>query len=188
MTILIIDDEPGLRQTVSLILADEGYDVATASDGEEGLSRALELQPDMILCDVGAEYEHYAADITRTFPVDGHFNPEQRKVYELVLRAQEAAAKLLKPGVMYEDCQRAADQVFRDAGMIDAFWHGLGHFVGLEVHDTGDQSQPLPEGAVVTIEPGLYYPGIGGVRLEDMACVTRNSPKNLTKFEKVLEI
>lgn len=137
---------------------------------------------DMILCDVGAEYEHYAADITRTFPVDGRFNPEQRRIYELVLRAQEAAAKLLKPGVHYEDLQRAADQVFRESGMLDAFWHGLGHFVGLEVHDTGDQSKPLPEGAVVTIEPGLYLPDRGfGVRIEDEYLVTRSGYEHLTK-------
>jgi len=137
---------------------------------------------DMILCDVGAEYEHYAADITRTFPVDGKFNPEQKKVYELVLRAQEAAAKLLKPGALYEDCQRAADQVFREAGMVDAFWHGLGHFVGLQVHDTGDQAAPLPEGAVVTIEPGLYLPDRGfGVRIEDEYLVTKGGYEHLTK-------
>lgn len=76
---------------------------------------------DMILCDVGAEYDYYAADITRTFPVDGRFNDEQKEIYELVLRAQEAAMQVLKPGVVYEELQFAADAVFRDAGCSDAF-------------------------------------------------------------------
>lgn len=137
---------------------------------------------DMILCDVGAEYDYYASDITRTFPVDGRFTPEQKKIYELVLRAQEAAMKVLKPGVVYEELQLAADQVFREAGMIDAFWHGLGHFVGLEVHDTGDYTKSLPAGAIVTIEPGLYLPEQGfGVRIEDQFLVTRNGYEHMTK-------
>ena len=75
---------------------------------------------------------------------------------------------------------------------MEGFFHGTGHGVGLEIHEAPRISKASPDklraGHVVTIEPGLYYAGLGGVRLEDMASVTRNSPKNLTKFEKVLEI
>ncbi|MFL6733889.1 MAG: aminopeptidase P N-terminal domain-containing protein [Sphingomicrobium sp.] len=150
---------------------------------------------DMILCDIGAEVDFYAADITRTFPVDGRFNPEQRQVYETVLAAQDAAAARLRPGVLYEDLQLAANDVMRRAGHMDNFWHGLGHFVGLDVHDAGNLSAPLPAGAVVTIEPGIYQPQRGfGVRIEDDYLVTasgyermsRAVPRTVAEVEAVL--
>lgn len=136
---------------------------------------------DMVLMDLGARYDYYCADITRTFPISGRFNDEQRRIYELVLQAQQAAERRIRPGVYYSDLQAAADQVFREAGLLDAFWHGLGHFVGLEVHDVGDYERPLPVGAVFTIEPGLYLPERGfGVRIEDMYLVTRNGFEHLS--------
>ena len=136
---------------------------------------------EMLLCDLGAKYDYYCADITRTFPISGRFNDEQRRIYELVLAAQEAAARRIRPGVYYSDLQAAADAVFREAGLIDAFWHGLGHFVGLEVHDAGDYERPLPVGACFTIEPGIYLPDRGfGVRIEDMYLVTRNGYEHMT--------
>ncbi|HWA01775.1 MAG TPA: Xaa-Pro aminopeptidase [Caulobacterales bacterium] len=136
---------------------------------------------DMVLCDVGAEYQYYAADITRTFPVSGQFSDEQRQIYELVLNAQDTARRVCKAGVVYEELQLAANQVFRQAGHIDDFWHGLGHFVGLEVHDAGDYSKPLPQNAVVTIEPGCYLPARGfGVRIEDDFLVTRSGCEHMS--------
>ena len=137
---------------------------------------------DMILADIGAEYELYAADITRTFPVDGRFNPEQRRVYETVLNAQNAAARQLRPGAVYEDLQKAATDVLEAAGHRDDFWHGLGHFVGLDVHDVGDTAQPLPAGAVLTIEPGIYLPQREfGVRIEDEYLVTAGGNEHLSR-------
>jgi Xaa-Pro aminopeptidase len=150
---------------------------------------------DMILADIGAEYELYAADITRTFPVDGRFNPEQRRVYETVLNAQNAAARQLRPGAVYEDLQKAATDVLEAAGHRDDFWHGLGHFVGLDVHDVGDYAQPLPAGAVLTIEPGIYLPQREfGVRIEDEYLVTaggnehlsRSVPRTVAEIEAVM--
>lgn len=136
---------------------------------------------DMVLCDLGAKYDYYCADITRTFPISGRFNDEQRRIYELVLQAQEAAFRVARPGVHYSALQDAADAVFRAAGLIDSFWHGLGHFVGLEVHDAGDYNRPLPVGACFTIEPGLYLPDRGfGVRIEDMYLITRNGCEHMT--------
>lgn len=137
---------------------------------------------DMVLCDIGAKYNYYCADITRTFPISGRFNDEQRRIYELVLAAQEAAMRVARPGVYYSVLQEAADNVFRQAGLIDSFWHGLGHFVGLEVHDAGDYNRPLPVGACFTIEPGLYLPDRGfGVRIEDMYLLTRNGCEHMTR-------
>ena len=137
---------------------------------------------DMILADIGAEYELYAADITRTFPVDGRFNPEQRRVYETVLAAQEAAARQLRPGSVYEDLQQAATNVIEQAGHRDDFWHGLGHFVGLDVHDVGDYAKPLPAGAVLTLEPGIYQPQREfGVRIEDEYLVTAGGNEHLSR-------
>ena len=137
---------------------------------------------DLILADIGAEFDHYAADITRTFPVDGRFTPEQRRVYETVLAAQAAAARQLRAGSVYEDLSRAATDVIEAAGHRDNFWHGLGHFVGLDVHDVGDYAQPLPVGAVVTIEPGIYLPGRDfGVRIEDEYLVTPSGNEHLSR-------
>lgn len=137
---------------------------------------------DLVLADIGAEFDLYAADITRTFPVDGRFNPEQRRIYETVLAAQDAAARRLRAGAVYEDLSRAATDVIEAAGHRDDFWHGLGHFVGLDVHDVGDTAQPLPAGAVLTIEPGIYLPQRDfGVRIEDEYLVTASGSEQLSR-------
>lgn len=137
---------------------------------------------DMVLCDIGAEVEYYAADITRTFPVGGRFSPDQRQVYETVLAAQDAAAAGLRQGAHYEDLQAAANAVMDRAGRRDDFWHGLGHFVGLDVHDVGDNALPLPAGAVLTIEPGIYLPTRNfGVRIEDEYLVTATGHEHLSR-------
>jgi Xaa-Pro aminopeptidase len=137
---------------------------------------------DLILADIGAEYDFYAADITRTFPVDGRFTADQRRIYETVLAAQAAAARQLRAGSVYEDLQQAATNVIEAAGHRDDFWHGLGHFVGLDVHDVGDYAQPLPAGAVLTLEPGIYLPQRDfGVRIEDEYLVTANGNEHLSR-------
>ncbi len=136
---------------------------------------------ELILMDMGAEYAHYAADITRTFPVNGHFTPEQRAIYDIVLRAQKAALAMVRPGVYMEDLDRAARKVITDAGYGDYFIHGLGHFVGLDVHDAGDYQQPLAAGMVITLEPGIYLPERNlGVRIEDDVVVTPTGSRYMT--------
>jgi Xaa-Pro aminopeptidase len=136
---------------------------------------------DLILMDMGAEYAHYAADITRTFPVNGRFTPEQRKIYQLVLDAQKAAFALVRPGAYMEDLDAVARKVISDAGYGDYFIHGLGHFVGLDVHDAGRQNEPLAEGMVITLEPGIYIPEKRlGVRIEDDVLVTANGARILS--------
>jgi Xaa-Pro aminopeptidase len=136
---------------------------------------------ELVLMDMGAEYAHYATDITRTVPVNGRFTAEQRKIYDVVLKAQEAAFKLVKPGVTYEDLDQAARKVIDEAGYGDFFIHGLGHFVGLDVHDAGAYLKPLEAGMVVTLEPGIYIPGKAmGIRIEDEVLVTPNGARYLS--------
>jgi Xaa-Pro aminopeptidase len=125
---------------------------------------------------VGAEYSYYTADLTRTYPASGRFTDRQREVYKLVLDAQRAAEKAYKPGVTLSQLQQAAIEVMKSSPVKDKqgntleqyFIHGLGHWLGMDVHDVGDYSKPIPAGAVFTIEPGIYIPDEKlGVRIED---------------------
>lgn len=137
---------------------------------------------DLILIDAAASVGGYACDVTRTFPASGKFTVEQRASYELVLAAQAAAVVKLKAGVYYEDLVEAAKDVFRKAGRVDDFTHGLGHLVGLDVHDVGDMSKPLPAGAVITVEPGLYVQSANeGIRIEDLYLITANGSERLSE-------
>ena len=136
---------------------------------------------ELVLMDMGAEYAHYATDITRTVPVNGRFSAEQRKIYDIVLKAQQAAFALVKPGVTYEDLDQAARKVIDEAGYGDYFIHGLGHFVGLDVHDAGAYAKPLEAGMVVTLEPGIYIPAKAmGIRIEDEVLVTATGARYLS--------
>lgn len=136
---------------------------------------------ELILMDMSAEFAHYASDITRTFPVNGRFTPDQRKIYELVLKAQKAAFEKLRPGVYMEDLEATARKVIEDAGYGDYFIHGLGHFVGLDVHDAGVYLEPLTPGMVITLEPGIYLADRKfGVRIEDDVLVTETGAKFLS--------
>lgn len=137
---------------------------------------------DLILIDAAASVGGYACDVTRTFPASGTFTADQRAAYELVLAAQAAAVAKLKAGVYYEDLVEAAKDVFRKVGRVDDFTHGLGHLVGLDVHDTGDMSKPLPAGAVITVEPGLYVQSANyGIRVEDLYLITQNGSQRLSE-------
>jgi Xaa-Pro aminopeptidase len=136
---------------------------------------------ELILLDMAAEFAHYAADITRTLPVNGKFSARQREIYNLVLKAQQAAFEQLKPGVYMEDLDATARKVIEEAGYGDYFIHGLGHFVGLDVHDAGAYQRPLAPGMVITLEPGIYIPAENfGVRIEDDVLVTENGAKFLS--------
>ena len=100
----------------------------------------------LVVVDIGSDYGHYSADITRTYPADGVFTQEQRAIYDVVLRAQDACIQMVRPGVFFEDIQRRAEEIIRSAGYRDYFPHGIGHFVGLDVHDAGLYSKPLAAG------------------------------------------
>jgi Xaa-Pro aminopeptidase len=135
---------------------------------------------ELVVIDAGAAFEGYASDITRTYPVSGTFTKEQRRFYDLVLDAQEAAIGAVRPGRFMHEVDAAARRVFEKAGVADRFIHGIGHQLGLEVHDATPDG-PLKPGMVVTIEPGLYFPTLGlGIRIEDDILVTERGGKNLS--------
>lgn len=136
---------------------------------------------DLVLIDAAASVDGYSCDVTRTFPANGRFTAPQRKLHALVLAAQMAAEAKLKAGVMFHELEAAAKDVFRRAGMIDAFVHGLGHYVGLDVHDAFDRSKPIPANAVITIEPGLYVQAENyGIRIEDQYLVTATGSERMS--------
>lgn len=133
---------------------------------------------DLVVVDIGASYGGYAADITRTWPVSGKFEGEQKKVYEIVLAVQQEVIDAVKPGISLDRLHRIADHALLAAGY--EFPHYIGHFVGLEVHDVGDSSAPLEAGMVITVEPGIYLKDRFGVRIEDMVLVTRKGHRLMT--------
>lgn len=144
----------------------------------------------LIVCDIGASHRGYATDITRTLPTSGRFTKEHRAAYEAVLAAQKAAEDILKPGVTFGDLERAARKAFEELDRTDWSYahsasggprHGLGHFVGLSVHDSGEYGRPLVAGNVITIEPGYYnVKEKYGIRIEDMYLVTEKGFERLS--------
>ncbi len=136
---------------------------------------------DLVVVDAAADYGRYASDVTRTFPVSGHFTPEQASIYRAVYQAQEDIFNAIKPGVSMAELQHVAEESIRRAGHLADFIHGFGHFVGLDVHDAGDYERPIPVGAVFTVEPGIYLPTLGfGVRIEDEVLMTETGYRLLT--------
>jgi Xaa-Pro aminopeptidase len=137
---------------------------------------------ELLLIDTGVSINGYKSDITRTFPVDGKFTPRQREIYRVVLRAQEEAIAMCRPGVLIGDIHARSFEVIAEAGFGgDDYPHGIGHHLGLETHDVGDVHLPLQAGAVMTIEPGLYVAEDNiGVRIEDDVLVTEDGPSVLS--------
>lgn len=158
------------------------------------LSRKIE-DGDIVVMDVGAQYSGYSADITRTIPANGKFTARQREIYEIVLGAQNAALAAIKPGAHFS-CRGKKDGLFNIAydyinshgkdregrPLGQYFIHGLGHNIGLNVHDPGDYCSPLQPGMVVTVEPGIYIPEENlGVRIEDDVLITESGYKLLSE-------
>jgi Xaa-Pro aminopeptidase len=136
---------------------------------------------DVVVVDAAAEYGRYASDVTRTYPVSGHFTADQARVYRAVYQAQEDIFAAVKPGVSMAELQHVAEESLRRAGYLADFIHGFGHFVGLDVHDAGDTEKPIPVGAIFTVEPGVYLPAQGfGVRIEDEVLMTDHGYRMLT--------
>lgn len=137
---------------------------------------------ELVLCDVGASYQMYAADITRTFPVSGTFTPRQRQIHDVVQEAWQTSVDLCKPGVTWIELNDAARRVIDKAGFADEYYHSLGHFLGLDVHDAGLNFEPLRAGQVITIEPGVYIASENiGVRTEDDILITDTGCRVLSK-------
>ena len=168
---------------------------------------------ELLLVDAGAEYKGYASDITRTFPINGRFSKAQREIYDLVLETQMSCVEMVRPGVTHDELKEHSVEMLTE-GMVKLgllkgepkelikeekykqfYMHGLGHLLGIDVHDVGiyyydKQSRALEPGVVMTVEPGIYiapdtkdipeqYLGIG-VRIEDDVLCTADGPKVLT--------
>ncbi len=136
---------------------------------------------DLLIMDVGAKYLHYCADVTRTIPVNGRFTPRQREIYELVWQAQQRAAAALRPGLTLRDIDRVARDYLQQQGYGAAFMHGVGHHLGLRVHDVPGFRGPFQAGMVVTVEPGIYLKEESlGVRIEDDYLITEEGAELLS--------
>jgi Xaa-Pro aminopeptidase len=168
------------------------------------LNRRTAQAGELVVMDVGAEMEGYAADITRTIPISGNFTPAQRNVYETVVRAQRAVIAAIRPGAPGKILDSSARAVIKDAG-YDRFWeHSVSHHLGLDVHDAG-LIDTLRAGMVITVEPGIYIPqgdttvaaeyrGIG-IRIEDDVLITPDGaellsaaiPKEVAEIERIVK-
>jgi Xaa-Pro aminopeptidase len=146
---------------------------------------------DFLLIDWGVNEGLYMSDLTRIL-VTGKISPKLRKIYDLVLKAQIAGIEAIRPGVTCGAVDQAAREVIAQAGYGDYFGHSLGHGTGLEIHErprlAGGQKTVLKAGMIVTVEPGIYLPGWGGVRIEDDILVTRGGHEVLTSVPKQLDL
>ena len=170
---------------------------------------------DLILMDFGAEYANYCADLTRTIPVNGRFTARQKDVYNAVLRVQREAIKMMHVGMILKEFNSEVGKVMEGEllglGLISTndiknqdpenpaykkyFMHGTGHHLGLDVHDIGDHYAPLPSGAVLTCEPGIYIPEENiGIRIENDIMITdsgkydfmKDCPANVEEIEEYM--
>jgi len=144
---------------------------------------------DLVTLDMGAVYDGYTADLTRTVVV-GKANKRQKEVYNIVLKAQKQALSKVKPKIRACDLDKVARDVIKRAGYGKYFGHGLGHGIGGIIHEgpaVNPRNQQLLEpGMVITVEPGIYIPNWGGVRIEDDVLITKRGCEVLTKAEKKL--
>ncbi len=144
---------------------------------------------DLVVIDEGALYRYYHSDITRTVVV-GAPSEKQKEIYEIVLEAQKKGVEAARPGITAKELDTTVRNVIAEYGYGDYFIHSTGHGVGLEIHEWPRVSQQdetvLKPGMVITIEPGIYLPKFGGVRIEDTVVITENGAKRLTKTEREL--
>ncbi|QWB95379.1 aminopeptidase P family protein [Mycoplasmatota bacterium] len=154
---------------------------ATIKDGE------------LMLYDLGACRDLYSADISRTLPVNGKFTDRQKAIYEVVLSCNKKTIEWLKPGITMAEFNQYGKDILiegakklglieKDEEILKYYYHSLGHYLGLDIHDVGRYSEPIPVGAIITVEPGLYIAEEGiGIRIEDDVLVTEDGCINLSK-------
>ena len=157
----------------------------------------------LVVVDIGAEVEYYCADITRTYPVSGSFTKRQKELYNLVLETQNYIANRAKPGMWLSNKEKPdyslhhlAKKFLDERGYGKYFIHGIGHFLGIDVHDVGNVQEPLQDGDVFTIEPGIYIPEENiGIRIEDdywmakdgVICLSEALPKKAEDIETIMQ-
>lgn len=170
----------------SIVAADANAALPHAIPGKTRIK-----QGGIVLIDWGAKYQGYCSDMTRVIAL-GKMKPKMREIYQVCLDAQLAGIEAVRPGAKLVDVDQAARTVIESAGYGDRFGHGLGHGIGLDIHEAPRLSYlagdgELQPGHVVTVEPGIYLPGVGGVRIEDDVLVTATGKKVLTDLPKSLE-
>jgi Xaa-Pro aminopeptidase len=186
-----------LRQLLHAHGADElAFEMAIAS-GANGAKPHVGPTDDivesgtLVVADWGARIDGYCSDCTRTLAT-GHLPKELRRAYDVCLEAQQAAVEGIRPGMTGVEADQLARAIIAAAGYAANFGHGLGHGVGMAVHEAPRLSTESPDtlevGMVVTIEPGIYLPGLGGVRIEDLAVVREDGVELLTGFPKELTL
>jgi len=196
------DTEEELAQNVDRLMKDLGasgsaFETIVASGPRSALpharpsARRIE-NGDVVLVDLGCRYEGYCSDLTRCFMV-GSASSRYREIHGIVLEAQLAGIEAVMPGKTGREVDAAGRSIIEERGHKDNFGHGLGHGVGLAVHEAPRLNpkgeQVLTPGMVVTVEPGIYLPGWGGVRIEDLLLVTKEGSEVLTEAcPKVLEV
>ena len=171
-----------------------------AASGENGvilhypqLDRLMQ-SGDLLMTDLGAKYDHYCADISRTYPVNGKFSPIQAKIYDIVVECNKAVINYIKPGLTRSDLQKftiefltknllAAKLIDKAEDISEVYYHNVSHHLGLDTHDVSLLDLPLAPGNVVTVEPGLYFKKYNiGIRIEDDVLVTPTGSENLSKI------
>jgi Xaa-Pro aminopeptidase len=160
-----------------------------AAEPHHGPSERALRRGDVVKIDFGCVMDGYHSDMTRTVAF-GEPEPRLREIHDLVLRAHLAGIDAIRAGITGDEADRAARSVIEEAGLGERFGHSLGHGVGLEIHEgptlRGGSEDVLPEGAVVTVEPGVYLPGLGGVRIEDAVVVGPDGCRPLPRTPKAL--
>lgn len=166
------------------------------------VTNAKELKDgELLLLDLGAAHQHYCADISRTYPINGKFSPRQKELYQIVLKAQEAVIAAIKPGATMMQLNDIVKETYRIEcvrhGVIEkpeqvdeVYYHGVSHYLGLDTHDVGQlEGSVLEPGMVITVEPGLYCANEGiGIRIEDDILVTIDGGENLSiQIPKTIE-
>ena len=173
-----------------------GFDSIVASGPNGSLPHAIagdrKIQPgDMITLDFGAKYKGYCADMTRTVAV-GQPGDLMKTIYGIVQKAQEASENALAPGKICRDIDAIARGMITDAGYGERFGHGLGHSLGIDIHEdprlNPKSQEELKPGHVITVEPGIYLPGVGGVRIENTCLITASGARSLVSSPRDLII
>jgi Xaa-Pro aminopeptidase len=187
---------PSLTYISAFTRPSKTLSAAELKSSSEPMSAIHQMESgDLVMLDSGAEYHHYATDLSRTIPVSGNFNPEQRELYDAVLAAHHAAIAEIRPGATFKQIHDAALAPLKKKGIDQYFTFGIGHFIGMDAHDPGDYEEPLEPGMIITVEPGIINTDKNiTVHVEDMILVTEQGhevlsasvPIEIADIEKLL--